>query len=62
NGWKTRDRQPVLNQDLWKALDEQVGRHRVTWQWTKGHADHRDNNRCDELASSAARNQRGRKR
>jgi len=55
NGWKTARKKPVINQDLWQALDEQVGRHRVTWLWTKGHADHEDNNRCDELASEAAR-------
>lgn len=54
NGWKTVTKKPVVNQDLWQALDEQVQRHRVTWQWTKGHANHRDNNRCDELASDAA--------
>ncbi len=54
NDWKTVTKKPVVNQDLWQALDEQVQRHRVTWQWTKGHANHRDNNRCDELASDAA--------
>lgn len=56
NGWKTARKAPVVNQDLWQALDEQAARHRVTWLWTKGHADHEDNNRCDELASAAARN------
>ncbi len=55
NGWKTAKKKPVINQDLWMALDEQVARHSVTWQWTRGHADHADNNRCDELASTAAR-------
>ncbi len=54
-GWKTASKEPVKNQDLWQALDEQNGRHRTTWSWTKGHADHPDNNRCDELASAAAR-------
>jgi len=39
------------------ALDEQVSRHQTTWTWTKGHADHEDNNRCDELATQAARDQ-----
>ena len=57
NGWKTKGKKAVVNQDLWKALDEQVSRHKVEWQWTKGHANHRDNNRCDELASNAARTQ-----
>jgi ribonuclease HI len=56
-GWMTADKKPVVNQDLWKALDEQAGRHRATWTWTKGHASHADNNRCDELATAAARDQ-----
>jgi ribonuclease HI len=56
-GWVKADKKPVLNQDLWIALDHQVGRHQTEWQWTKGHADHEDNNRCDELASMAAREQ-----
>ncbi|HEV2446547.1 MAG TPA: ribonuclease HI [Candidatus Sulfopaludibacter sp.] len=56
-GWMTAGKTPVVNQDLWKALDEQVNRHRTTWTWTKGHADHADNNRCDELATEAAREQ-----
>jgi ribonuclease HI len=57
NGWRTAAKKPVVNQDLWEALDGEVARHQVTWTWTKGHADHEDNNRCDELATSAARNQ-----
>ncbi|MCP5115419.1 MAG: ribonuclease HI, partial [bacterium] len=40
NGWKTKSKKPVVNQDLWKVLDEEVSRHKVEWQWTKGHADH----------------------
>ena len=56
-GWMTASKKPVLNQDLWKALDRQVERHKTTWSWTKGHASHADNNRCDELASRAARQQ-----
>jgi ribonuclease HI len=54
-GWVTAAKKPVVNKDLWIALDEQVARHKVQWSWTKGHADHTDNNRCDELASRAAR-------
>ena len=50
-------KKPVINQDLWKALDEQNTRHKTTWTWTRGHADHADNNRCDELATRAARDQ-----
>ena len=53
-GWMTASKKPVVNQDLWKALDRQVERHKTTWSWTKGHASHADNNRCDELASRAA--------
>src|SRR5580658_3038679 len=50
HGWKTKQKKPVVNQDLWTELDQQVSRHQTTWTWTKGHADHEDNNRCDELA------------
>jgi ribonuclease HI len=56
-GWMTAAKKPVVNQDLWKALDEQVNRHKTTWVWTKGHASHADNNRCDEMATKAAREQ-----
>jgi ribonuclease HI len=57
NGWKTSAKKPVLNQDLWKALDELTEQHTIRWMWTKGHADHPENNRCDELATRAAREQ-----
>ena len=56
NGWRTAAKKPVLNQDLWVELDELARVHRIEWTWTKGHADHADNNRCDELATQAARN------
>jgi ribonuclease HI len=56
-GWMTAAKKPVVNQDLWKALDEETARHKTHWTWTKGHASHADNNRCDELASQAAREQ-----
>jgi len=56
-GWMTAAKKPVVNQDLWQTLDEQVGRHKTTWVWTKGHASHADNNRCDELATRAAKEQ-----
>jgi ribonuclease HI len=55
NGWKTASKKPVVNQDLWNELDQLASRHKVQWTWTKGHADHDDNNRCDELATQAAR-------
>ncbi|RPI20056.1 MAG: ribonuclease HI [Acidobacteriales bacterium] len=57
NGWKTSTKQPVKNQDLWEALESQVSRHHTRWTWTKGHASHPDNNRADELATRAARDQ-----
>lgn len=57
NGWKTSSKEPVKNQDLWQALDDASARHRVQWQWVKGHADHADNNRADKLATEAARSQ-----
>lgn len=56
-GWKTAEKKPVLNQDLWVQLDELVAAHKTQWKWTKGHAEHDDNNRCDELANRAAREQ-----
>jgi ribonuclease HI len=53
NGWKTADKKPVKNDDLWKRLDAARERHDVTWKWVKGHADDVMNNRADELARSA---------
>jgi ribonuclease HI len=53
NGWKTADKKPVKNEDLWKLLDEANARHEVTWKWVKGHADNEMNNRADELARTA---------
>ena len=50
NGWRTADRKPVKNVDLWQRLDEAQRRHRVTWEWIKGHAGHPENERADELA------------
>lgn len=56
--WMTSQKKPVVNRDLWEELDHQVSRHTMKWSWTKGHASHEDNNRADELASLAAREQR----
>jgi ribonuclease HI len=56
--WMTAAKKPVVNRDLWEELDDQAGSHHVRWSWTKGHASHDDNNRADELASLAAREQR----
>ncbi len=50
NGWKTSTRKPVKNADLWRALDAAQARHKVRWQWIKGHAGHAENERADELA------------
>jgi len=55
--WLTSEKKPVVNQDLWQELDEQVERHKTTWTWTKGHASDQDNNRADDLATRAAREQ-----
>jgi ribonuclease HI len=56
-GWLTTDKKPVVNRDLWEDLDALAGLHKVKWSWTKGHASHEDNNRADELATRAAREQ-----
>jgi ribonuclease HI len=56
-GWMTAAKKPVVNQDLWQALDNEAARHKTTWTWTKGHSNHEDNNRCDELATRAVREQ-----
>jgi len=50
NGWRTADRKPVKNVDLWQRLDAALGPHRVHWHWVKGHAGHAENERADELA------------
>ena len=49
-GWKTADKKPVKNEDLWRALDEATSRHRIAWHWVKGHAGHAENERADQLA------------
>ena len=51
NGWRTADRKPVKNADLWCELDAEAARHRVSWHWVKGHAGHPDNERADALAN-----------
>jgi ribonuclease HI len=50
NGWRTADRKPVKNVDLWQKLDTALARHRVRWHWVKGHAGHDLNERADRLA------------
>lgn len=51
NGWRTANRQPVKNADLWQVLDALRSPHQITWVWVKGHAGHRDNERVDALAN-----------
>jgi len=51
NGWKTAAKKPVKNEDLWKALDEAQARHRISWEWVKGHAGHAENELADGLAN-----------
>ena len=50
NGWKTADKKPVKNAELWQRLDEARARHEIKWHWVKGHAGHPENERADELA------------
>ncbi|MEQ1652717.1 MAG: ribonuclease HI, partial [Hyphomicrobium sp.] len=50
NGWKTADKKPVKNAELWQRLDELRAKHEVHWHWLKGHAGHPENERADELA------------
>lgn len=53
NGWKTADKKPVKNQDLWLELDNLLKQHDISWQWVKGHAGHPQNERADALARNA---------
>ena len=51
NGWRTSDKKPVKNAELWQALDDLARRHQLEWVWIKGHAGHPDNERADALAN-----------
>jgi ribonuclease HI len=53
NGWKTADKKPVKNVELWQRLDEATKCHEIEWHWLKGHAGHPENERADELAREA---------
>jgi ribonuclease HI len=53
-GWKTADRKPVKNVDLWQALDAAAAMHEVRWHWVRGHAGHEENERADALANRGA--------
>jgi ribonuclease HI len=50
NGWRTADKKPVKNVELWQRLDAALGQHEVRWHWVKGHAGHAENERADQLA------------
>lgn len=58
NGWRTADRKPVKNVDLWQELDALAQRHCVRWHWVRGHDGHPENERCDALANEAIRRAR----
>lgn len=53
NGWRTADKKPVKNDDLWRALDSEVARHEIQWRWVRGHTGHAENERADALARGA---------
>ncbi len=50
-GWRTAAKKPVMNVDLWQALDSACDQHKITWEWVKGHSGHRENEIADELAN-----------
>ncbi|HXR20094.1 MAG TPA: ribonuclease HI [Steroidobacteraceae bacterium] len=52
-GWKTADKKPVKNQDLWELLEREAGRHRIEWHWVRGHSGVAGNERVDALANAA---------
>ena len=51
NGWKTSDKKPVKNADLWQTLDQLASGHNIEWRWVRGHAGHPENERADQLAN-----------
>lgn len=58
--WRTAGKQPVKNQDLWQKLDQLASRHDIDFRWVRGHSEHPENDRCDQLAVAAARAVAGR--
>jgi ribonuclease HI len=52
-GWKTADKKPVKNQDLWEKLDQLITNHEIEWHWVKGHSGHPENELADQLANQA---------
>ena len=59
NGWRTADKKPVKNADLWQQLLDAAARHQVRWHWVKGHSGHPENDRVDALACAEADARRG---
>jgi ribonuclease HI len=53
NGWRTADKQPVKNVELWQRLDANAAKHAIEWRWVKGHSGHAENERADKLARAA---------
>ncbi|MGZ5922998.1 MAG: ribonuclease HI [Rhizomicrobium sp.] len=53
NGWRTADRKPVKNEELWRALDKEMTEHKISWKWVAGHSGHSENDRADALARAA---------
>jgi ribonuclease HI len=53
NGWKTADKKPVKNAELWRALDAATAEHKISWKWVAGHSGHPENERADALARAA---------
>lgn len=58
NGWRTADKKPVKNQELWERLHAATQRHDIEWKWVRGHAGHEHNERVDQLATAARENQK----
>ena len=56
NGWKTANKKPVKNKDLWVELDSLVSKHNIRWKWIKGHSGHPENEKADQLANDAITN------
>jgi ribonuclease HI len=61
NGWKTADKKPVKNQDLWMAMEAACARHEITWKWVKGHSGDVNNDRADALARQGTEDVRGKR-
>ena len=53
NGWKSANKKPIKNKDLWKKLNDLCKKHKITWKWVKGHSNNRFNNLADQLATNA---------